>query len=516
MLIDARDIPRGTALAADVCVIGAGAAGITIATQLDGSGLDVVLLESGDFDFDTATQALYQGSVVGLPLDPRTHEGLDEPRLRFFGGTTNHWAGYCRPFTPLDFENRDYVPRSGWPFSRELLDPYYERAQDVVQLGPYHYDPQYWQDAGLLAPPLLEDPTTPHQVIQIASSPRFSDLYRQTIVDSPNVRLYIHANVTQLVLSEDGTSLTGIDVATLSGTTFTATARVFVLATGGLEVARVLLASNTRRPAGIGNEEDLVGRHFMEHANIAAGVALLTTDANGLAAYLPSNQNVSVADGERSVAIQAVALVAEEVQRLLGLRSCEMTFEYPFAPDDRRLAALFPGVERGIALLRAQGVEPRVAPVLRVLCEQEPNPSSRVTLTRTLDALGMPQIALDWRLTGDDRRSMLRTIELLGTEVGRRGLGRVRLDMDGFTNLIPSETDVLDYPVNTGSHHMGTARMHASPRSGVVDPDLKVHSVANLYIGGSAVFPTSGANTPTLTIVALALRLTDHLRQQLA
>jgi len=193
-----------------------------------------------------------------------------------------------------------------------------------------------------------------------------------------------------------------------------------------------------------------------------------------------------------------------------------MTFEYPFAPDDRRLAALFPGVERGIALLRAQGVEPRVAPVLRVLCEQEPNPSSRVTLTRTLDALGMPQIALDWRLTGDDRRSMLRTIELLGTEVGRRGLGRVRLDIDGFTNLTPSETDVLDYPVSTGSHHMGTARMHASPRSGVVDPDLKVHSVANLYIGGSAVFPTSGANTPTLTIVALALRLTDHLRQQLA
>jgi choline dehydrogenase-like flavoprotein len=288
-----------------------------------------------------------------------------------------------------------------------------------------------------------------------------------------------------------------------------------VLATGGLEVPRLLLASNTQHPNGIGNEYDLVGRHFMEHVNIAAGVALLTTDTDGLAPYLPSDHTVTVNEEEREVSIQAVILIAEDLQRSFALRSCEVTIEFPFPIGSRKLDRLFPGVHRGVALMRAGGLEPGIGPVLRVLCEQEPNPASRVTLTRTRDQLGIPRIQLDWQLTRDDRLSMLRTIDYLGTEVARRGLGRIRLDIDGYRELEPSPSDPLAYPVNTGSHHMGTARMQASPRLGVVDADCKVHSVKNLYIGGSAVFPTSGANTPTLTIVALAVRLSDHIRTEL-
>ena len=480
MLLDAADLDTGAALQADVCVIGAGAAGITIARELDGSGLDVLLLESGDFQFDEATQSLYKGTSVGIPIDPTVKLGLDAPRLRYFGGTTNHWAGYCRPFTPLDFEERSYVPRSGWPFSRESLDPYYRRAQDVLRLGPYEYTVQYWQDAGLLDQPLLHARTTPHAVVQIASSPLLGDLYRDDIVDSQNVRLCIHANVTQLTLSEDGSHLTGVEVATLSGVKFTASARLFVLATGGLEVPRLLLASNTQHPNGIGNEYDLVGRHFMEHVNIVPAVALLTTDTDGLAPYLPSDHTVTVNEDERDVTIQAVILIAEDLQRSFALRSCEVTIEFPFPIGSRKLDRLFPGVHRGVALMRAGGLEPGIGPVLRVLCEQEPNPASRVTLTRTRDQLGIPRIQLDWQLTRDDRLSMLRTIDYLGTEVARRGLGRIRLDIDGYRELKPSPSDPLAYPVNTGSHHMGTARMQASPRLGVVDADCRVHSVKNL------------------------------------
>ncbi len=517
MLLDARDLGSDVVLSADVCIIGAGAAGITLAMQLDGTGLGVLLLESGDFDLDKATQALYKGKVIGLPIDPNIRNaGLDLPRLRYFGGTTNHWSGYCRPFTALDFEKRDYVPRSGWPFARDVLDPFYARAQDVIGLGPYEYSTRYWQDAGLLEQPFLEGDSLQHQVVQIAPRPKLGDVYRDTIVASEDVRLCIHANVTRIALSDDGAHVSNLDVATLSGVSFGVQARVYVLATGGLEVPRLLLASNDGRPAGIGNENDLVGRHFMEHVNIAAGVAVLALDSAALAPYTPKDGKVVVGDEERDVTVQAVLLLAETVQRASALRSCEVTLEFPLGIGSQALAQLFPRVQHGIALMRAGGLEPGIAPAIRVLCEQEPNPESRVTLTRAKDRLGMPRLQLDWRLTRDDRTSLLRTVQFIGAELARRKLGRVRLDIGGFTDLTPEPNTALDYTVNTGSHHMGTARMHASPRSGVVDTNCRLHSVQNLYVAGSAVFPTSGANTPTLTIVALALRLADHLRTALA
>jgi choline dehydrogenase-like flavoprotein len=512
MLLDANHVRRGASLVADVCVIGAGAAGITIARELDGAGLNVLVLESGGFNFDKATQALYKGKAVGLPLDPKVDVGLDGPRLRYFGGTTNHWAGYCRPFTALDLQTRAYVPRSGWPMALGDLEPYYLRAQEVCGIGPYEYTVDYWRREGLIDHPLLEAATTPHAVVQITDAPRFGEVYRDDLVASKNVQLCIRANVTRLALSADGAAVSKVDVATLSGNRFTATANVFVVATGGLEVPRLLLASNDRRPGGIGNENDLVGRHFMEHVNIASGVVLLATDFDGLAPYTPTPRTINHNGVSRDLSLQAVLLLAPDVLQAEGLRSCEVTIEYGFPVDDRRLENLFPGTRQGTALVRAEGIDPGVGAVVRVLCEQEPNPASRVTLTRARDKLGMPRIQLDWRITRDDRLSMLRTLRLVGAQVAQRGLGRLRVDIDGFVDADPPASDPLDYPVNIGCHHMGTARMHASSRSGVVDPDCRVHSVKNLYIAGSAVFPTSGANTPTLTIVALALRLADHLK----
>ncbi len=279
MLLDAREIPGGTTLAADVCVIGAGAAGITLARALAGSGHSVLLLESGGFEFDDRTQALYRGKTVGLPIDPTIDMGLDSPRLRYFGGTTNHWSGFCRPFPELDFEVRSYVPRSGWPIARADLDPYYAAAQDVVGLGPYDYSLAYWRDQGLIDQPLFEAPRTPHSIVQLTQRPRFGPVYHDEIVNSIDVQLVLWANVTRIALADDGNSVTGVDVTTLGKNQFTATAKAFVVATGGLEVPRLLLASNDRRPAGIGNEHDLVGRCFMEHVNISVGpVALSTTD----------------------------------------------------------------------------------------------------------------------------------------------------------------------------------------------------------------------------------------------
>jgi choline dehydrogenase-like flavoprotein len=509
--VDARKVRAGSSLSGDVCVIGAGAAGITVSRALADKGHDVLLLESGGFKFDKATQSLYQGKTVGLPIDPKLHLGLDAPRLRYFGGTTNHWAGFCRPFPDLDFEVRSWVPRSGWPIARASLDSYYAGAQDVIKLGPYDYSIESWRDQGYLAEPFLDGDVTPHALYQVAGHPVLGDTYRDEIVASDRITLVLWANVTHLALDESGNSLDHVVVKTLSGNSFTARAPRFVLATGGIEVPRVLLTSNDRRPAGIGNESGQVGRSFMEHVNITVGPVPLTRPESALAPYIPKAVTVDVGGEARDISLQTVALIAPDVMAREGLRACEVTLEYPFPPDDARLPKIFPTVSRGIDLLRAQGKTVGAVASARVLCEQEPNPASRVTITRTKDALGMPRAQLDWKLTRDDRLSILKSLQIFGTRLGALDAGRFRLDISGYHDPAPGAGDAVDFAVNTGSHHIGTARMSTDPADGVVDPDCKVHTVANLYIGGSAVFPTAGANPPTLTIVALALRLADHL-----
>jgi choline dehydrogenase-like flavoprotein len=517
MLVDARTVPEGALVEGDVCIIGAGAAGITLARELAGAQRSVVLLESGDFEPDARTQALYDGKVVGLALDPTLHIGLDVPRLRYFGGTTNHWAGYCRPLTDLDFESRPWVDRSGWPFGRDELLPYYARAHQVLKLGPPGNDWRPWAEQGVLEPPLLEDPATPHQVVQLTNSPRLGPVYHDEIVGSPYVQLHTWSNVTNLAATPDGGQLDHVFVKTFRGNTFTVRAKVYVLATGGLEVPRLLLASTEVHREGLGNEHDLVGRFFMEHVNIITGVALLdATPEAVIANYEPVEHQLEIDGEQRTIWLQPVLLPAEAESRARGLESIEFTIADRVAEDPfgERVNATYAGTDDAAELLAAFGTPAASAVPLRVLCEQEPNPRSRLTLTGERDELGMRKPQLDWRLARNDRESLLRSMQFLGSELGRRGIGRVKVDIYGFTNADFGPGDDLDYEVNTGSHHMGTARMHQSPRQGVVDPQCRVHGVANLYIGGSAVFPTSGASTPTITIVALALRLADHLRDR--
>ncbi len=224
MLVDARKVRRASTLTADVCVIGAGAAGITLSRAIAAQGRDVLLLESGGFHPDPATQALYRGKTVGLPIDPKEHFGLDEPRLRFFGGTTNHWAGFCRPFPELDFAVRPYVPRSGWPIARAELDPYYAGAHDVIKLGPYDYSIASWRDRGDITQPFLDDTVTPHALYQVAGHPVLGEVYRQEITDAPRIRLVLWANVTRLGLDESGGAVERVDVKTLTGNAFHARA----------------------------------------------------------------------------------------------------------------------------------------------------------------------------------------------------------------------------------------------------------------------------------------------------
>src|SRR5215210_437567 len=185
MLVDGRDVRAGTVMRADCCVIGSGAAGITIARELARTRASVVLLESGGFDFDPRTQALNAGDIVGERLDPVNPLRLQDTRLRYFGGTTNHWAGYCRPFEPGDLERRDHVPDSGWPFGRAELDPWYRLAHDVIQIGPFEYDPAAWDAQRGSGLPLIANERFETSLYQIRGL-QFGQAYRNELTGARN------------------------------------------------------------------------------------------------------------------------------------------------------------------------------------------------------------------------------------------------------------------------------------------------------------------------------------------
>jgi choline dehydrogenase-like flavoprotein len=488
LLADARRLPAGRDLEADVCIVGAGAAGIALALELAGSPLRVVLLESGGFERDEATQELGRGRIYG-----RSHPPLDEVRARWFGGTTNAWHGRLRPLDPIDFEAREWIPHSGWPIGARDLEPFVARAARTCGVeAPVPAAP------GPAAPPPL--PLDPQAFVsrELWIEPvSFGERHRAAVTGAGNVDTLLHANAVELVANEAGSALVGVRVATLAGGGFAVRARAVVVAAGGIETPRLLLASNRVQTAGLGNGADLVGRYFMEHPQLAAGALLPASASLPLGLYRPRPNA-----GAESVALltpAAALLRRERIQSFAALLAGE---------------AALPELERALATsVRALEAAPG-APSPRALfllnsCEQAPNPASRVRLGEERDALGLPRVQLEWRLSPSDLHSLRRGHELLARELGRAGAGRLQL------MLGPGD---MDWPADLGGggHHMGTTRMHEDPRQGVVDASCRVHGVANLWVAGSAVFATSGSADPTLAIVALAIRLADHLKQELA
>jgi choline dehydrogenase-like flavoprotein len=516
MHTDARTLPGGSVLEGDLCIVGAGPAGISMALDWIGSSRTVLLLEGGGFEHDPAMQDLHRGENVGLPYYP-----LEAARLHYFGGTTGHWAGFCSPYDPIDFEKRDWVPHSGWPITREELDPFYRRAQRVLELGPYEYEASDWQrrDAALL--PLALNPRAMWtKMWQFSPPTRFGARYRDAIVNARNVHLYTYANVCEVEANEPLTAVSALRVRTLDGREYTVRARHYVLACCSIQNARLLLASNSRAPAGLGNSHDLVGRYFMEHLEMPGGhLALAPSHAATMKMY-GLDFGRTKARGELAL----TAAVQRERRILNGTVSLEpgditQTAPSTFQWATPEVVAWFreftgsteelpppPGLPEG-----PPAGTPRRFFHLGTRQEQAPNPSSRVTLSTERDALGVPRVKLDWRLTQLDRRSFRALYEAMATEFGRDGAGRVRI-LDWVLAHDTGWPELL----SGGWHHMGTTRMHRDPRQGVVDANCRVHGIGNLYVAGASAFPTAGAANPTLTLVALSLRLSDHLKTTLA
>lgn len=535
MFIDARGVASNTEISADLCIIGAGAAGITLAQSLAESGARICLLESGDLAFRWDTQSLYQGKNVGLP-----YFDLDVCQVRYFGGNTNGWGGWCRPLDPIDVEPRPWMDMSGWPLSSAELARYYPRAYELCQLPTTDFDARSWckrldTDRARLLP--FDPAKLVPSVYQFSPPTRFGRVYREAVGKAETVSCFVNANVLKLKTTCDARSVTHAEVGTLAGNRFRVTARLFVLAAGGIENTRLLLLSNDVIGAGLGNGNDLVGRHFMEHPHTKrvliankrrAPVALYGLRFHDRGVSVRLDLPPELQERERLLHYSAnihPIYFGHDSEAWLSFRKLVLSMSpsrlgdpfVRFPPYGRKglslgqifdIALRFDQVTAAaiLQLLQPNGFVSGY--VLESKSEQAPNPLSRVTLQHERDAFGSNRVQLDWRMLPIDRRTVLRGEEIVEEELKRLGIGRLA--------PVPAR-EREEWPANLegGWHQMGTTRMDADPRRGVVDADCRMHGMSNLFVAGSSVFPTGGAAPPTLTIVALAVRLAERLKKSL-
>ncbi len=493
--LDARTLPDRTVLTPDLAIIGGGPTGISLALALAHTKLNIVLLESGGMNFDPRVQSLYAGSESGVP-----YTALEAGRLRFMGGSSNHWGGYCRPLDEIDFEARDWVPHSGWPIGRKHLAPYYPRAQQLVEAGPWVYDDSgaavtaakgaaLELGKGGLYTSWFQFSKTRDSVLPTY----FGHRYEADLKAARNVTSYLHVNVTGIRLAADARRVDRLDLATLEGKHFTVKPRFVVLAAGGMENVRLLLASNDVMTAGVGNQNDLVGRFFADNP-IPRDVATLVSFAGPLAQYYGANTTMD--NGAIMRAVFSTTRHYCESQRNVG----SLTTVEPAAELDEA------GKAAVITTALALGVDASNARAYSLGCGMEllPDPDRRLTLTGDKDALGMPRLKLHMTIADEDFALYRRTLAELGRQLLASRAGMLRISY--------SHRDEWMKAMDWGHHHLGTTRMSADPKSGVVDADGLVHGLGNLYVAGSSTFPTCGASNPTLNLIALTLRLADHLK----
>jgi choline dehydrogenase-like flavoprotein len=488
----------------DVCIVGAGPAGITLARRLAARGFDVALMEGGGLEWSEESQALAVGESVGL-----AYPDLDVARTRCFGGNSGHWNGLCRAFEAADMRPRPQNPGSGWPIGRAELDPYADEVAAILDLVP---------EAGDVPPATPAPPQGGfRQVWYLRSAPtRFGEKYLDEISGAERIALGFHANLVDLRLDA---GLTRVEGAVFRGYAegdpgFTVRAKSYCLCTGGLENPRLLLNFTSQIPEGIGNRNGLVGRYFSDHLRMDVGEVILSEIPEAEVRYFTPTEDF-LAEHE----------TLKIVLHLDYYRRKPLSFPKELArstqcalPFGERLAMAVTGDALrcdmgGLGDWNASR-DPEANPWGRVVVNSEAglNPESRVTLSDERDAPGLRRIRLDWQTLPIDDRTIQGTTLAFAAHLADQDEGRVRL-YDAVLADEPLLAAVADGQRLQGSHQMCTTRMSDDPAAGVVDRNCRVHGLDNLYVGGSSVFASPGFQNPTYTIVQLALRLGDHLAE---
>jgi choline dehydrogenase-like flavoprotein len=525
---DLRRLDDGQDIVTDLCVVGSGPAGLTIAREFFGTNVKVLVLESGGLTEDAAVDKLSQIESVGAP------RVMDQTlvRNRIFGGSSHSWSGRCAPFDDLDFAARPWVPHSGWPIKRPALDPFLERACRHIGLVHHVYDERLWRLSGRVRnePPIDSD-LLKHCFWQYSSDSRRPLDYMRfgpsfMSATEPNTRILLNATTTQLQTNDTGSRIVALEVMSLDGRRATIRPQAVVLCAGGIENARIMLYSNRQIAGGVGNQHQLVGRYLMDHLRCTLGefgkVAIeAARDRFGI---------FRIGDARTGHFFAPGIGLSPQAQKQMELLNCAAWITEDRAPDDPFDAAkrILYGRKRRLVrdsrwvlsqpllmirgasdrLLLGKGLPHKLRRLrLDSIVEQRPDPDSRILLSEKKDRLGLPVARLDWRISQQEKATAIAFSGILCDEFERIGLPaptpaewirEQQLDQASFVDA---------------SHPTGTTRMSTDPRSGVVDMNCQVHDLDNLYVAGSSVFPTAGHANPTLMIVALAIRVADHLKR---
>lgn len=548
MIERSGDIPDGTTIDCDVCVVGAGPAGITLALALERGGRSVLLLEAGQMNRAGAAQGLYAGEVG----DALRHLPLDQARYRQLGGTSALWGGRCVPYDPIDFEARSWVPHSGWPFGREELDPYYAQAHAWLECGAFDYRSAsaLGPAAGPMLPGWTDGPIDTGSLERWSPPTHFGKAHRQALRASRSVRVLLEAVAVDLRTDASGGRIDAIVVKRSTavpgkgGSGFTVKPCEVVLAGGGLETTRLLMTSRQGQQPGIGGASGWLGRGYMSHIH-------------GVIATLKFHATQPVVSGYEQdatgVFVRRRLWVSERAQRERELLNTYMLLDRPLIDDPSHGSAVLSAAFLAKKLFQRQrdaplgtgkyaiywqhlrnvlAGSPQVASVLprfarqRFLqkrrlpsltvdsrsnafhlyfqAEQVPDRGAGLSLLDDRDALGQPRLRLDFKVQTQDLDAVWRTHELLAAELIAQRVGELTFDAAAREHL-------SDLKAVLG-HHIGTTRMAADPAQGVVDAHCRVHGVRNLHLASASVLPTSSHANPTLTVVALALRLARRLQ----
>jgi glycine/D-amino acid oxidase-like deaminating enzyme len=519
MLIDANELPENSQIDCDICVAGSGPAGITIAAELAGGPMQVCLLESGSLSNPGDVTASSVAEQLGVWVD------LGKFEHHSFGGASNRWGGLrgqwfrSKPMDPVDFKPRSWVANSGWPFAHAELLPYFERAGQILgassardfraDVHQAHLAPEFHNDA-------LR--TT---IFQMTRPIRFGKQYSELLTNAPNVRVLLHGRVIEIEEDPNSSVINCFRIAIPGGSMHRVSAKHFILACGGLENPRLLLVSKRKMTTGIGNQHDLVGRYYMQHPKGLHGIAVLNRKSLRAPLYTQGYlaNNVRICGGicfsEEFQEREQVLNHCVMFRPLLSLSESHASEAYRAVRRTWHRSHGHPGGGRELldlarsaaSVLKQAFRSPGWRTTFSVLnhMEQIPKPESRLDLSERKDKFGVHQLRVDWRIDPLEKASLRRLHSLLRDRLAREGAGKLVSQLD---------PQAEDWPVSQDSaHHIGTTRMHASAQRGVTDPNCRVHGVQNLYVGGSSVLPTSGYANPTLTVIALAIRLAEHLKR---
>jgi len=495
------------------CIVGGGIAGLILAHRLARSGMEVHLLEAGGLELEERSQTLYQAE-----MSERIHPGSTEGRFRIFGGSSTRWGGQLLPYTDDIFTPVPGSPSTPWPIGTSDLEGYYDEIQSIM-----HVDTLPFTDA-LLAqlgrPPVSFSPELRLRYSKWApfSKRNLAHTIGRECLAHSRIKLFTHANVA--ALEGPGDHIDSARVLDYRGRVFQFRADQFIVACGTIESSRLLLSS-----PGVANRSDQIGRYFHDHLSLPAA-----TLSRAARRYVFDRLGPFLIGGVlHTCKIEA----RSELQRDRGLIAV-MAHIIIQEPEDSGTAAvrnLSISVQRGklkeawtrnlLPMLRGAGevarllwssrvlkrraVSSRATVRLHIDMEQPGSPDNRIRLSPQLDALGLRKAIVDWRVGDAEYDTGIKFAKIIKQEMEAAGFPAFDWAPGLLEGTLPAMVDTY--------HAMGGLRMGTDPTASVVDTDLKVHGLSNLHVASCAVFPSGGSSNPTFTLMALAMRLGDHLLQ---